>query len=202
MGQSSGIITEILARVSYCEFCDKPAAGEVVCDVYTIDKFEEIDPADLSKNVIVLCQDCKKNYDTGVFGRKHLKACVMQRDPGLIEWFSNLFGQYNIHIKQSTNNEGFLRKAFSRLVNDQNFLNNTIFLFGIFLIVIGVLLFSYGFNKVSNFDSNPALITADSGNYSPEYLFYLFLELVGVVFALLGLFFDMGTVKGKGKITF
>jgi hypothetical protein len=200
MGQSTGIISEILAKVDYCEFCDKPSAPGSFCDVYTIEKFVTGEPAGYSKNIIVLCPSCKKNYDEGVFYKKHLKACVMFRDPALSEWLINLFGRYNFRLEQSAVNKGFFSRARYRLINDQNFIDNAIFLFGAFFIVTGVLLFAYGFNNVSNYDSTPAISAAgNSGQYSREYLFSMFFELAGVVFALLGLFFDLGIARGNVK---
>jgi hypothetical protein len=203
MGQATGIITEILTKVSYCEFCDKPSAPGNVCDVYTIEKFVTNDRADYSKNIIILCPSCKKNYDEGVFYKKHLKACLMLRDPGLSEWLSNLFERYELRFEQSTVSKGFFSRTLYRLINDQNFIDNAIFLFGVFIIIIGVLLFAYGFNNVSNYDSNPAISTAgDSGQYPREYLFSMFLELAGVVFALLGLFFELGIARGNAKANY
>jgi hypothetical protein len=203
MGQTTGIIPEILTKVNYCEFCDKLSTSENVCDIYTIEKFEAGDQADLSKNVIVLCPACKKNYDESVFSKKHLKACIMLRDQGLSEWLSDLFERYDISFKQSPADQGFFDRVRYRLVNDQNFIDNTIFLFGAFIIIIGILLFAYGFNNIRNYESDPALsIASDAGQYAPEYLFNLFLELAGVVSALLGLFFELGQVKGNAKANY
>jgi hypothetical protein len=110
MGQAPGIITEILTKINYCELCDKPTASDNVCDIYTIEKFRADDPGDLSKNIIVLCPACKKNYDTGMFTKKHLKVCVKIRDPGLSDWLTNLFDSYDIRLKDPST-MGILKDA-------------------------------------------------------------------------------------------
>jgi hypothetical protein len=200
MGQAPGIITEILTKVNYCELCDKPSASENVCDVYTIEKIGACDPADFSKNIIVLCPACKNKYDTGVVSKKHLKVCVIIRDPGLSEWLSNLFDRYNIRFEQNTVKQGLIEKTLNRLAANQNNIDNAIFFFGAFIIIIGILIFSYGFTNVSNYDNTAVLSAAsDSGQYSPEHLFSLFLELAGVVFALMGLFFVLGKAGDEAK---
>jgi hypothetical protein len=203
MSQAPGIITEILRKVNYCEFCDKPSTSENVCEVYTIEKFEACDLADISKNIVILCPACKQNYDRGVFSKKHLKACVMLRDPELIEWLINLFERYDLRFKQSVAKQGFIARTLHKLANDKNFIDNALFLFSVFVIITGIFIFSYGFNNVSNYDTTAALGAAgDPGQYSPEFLFNLFLELGGVLFALIGLFFVLKMTGSKAKKNF
>jgi hypothetical protein len=203
MGQTPGIITEILTNINYCELCDKPSDSENVCDVYTIDKFDASEQTSLSKNILVLCPTCKKYYDEGIISKKHLKACVMLREPGLDRWLSDLFDRYGIGPKQSTVNKGLMSRTHYRLVNDPNLLENVLLLSGIFIIFIGILLFSYGFNNINSYTTDAVATTAgDPGQYPPNDMFYLFLELAGVLCALLGLFFELSLVKGNGKINY
>jgi hypothetical protein len=200
MGQTPGIITEILSKINYCELCDNPTASDSVCDVYTIEKFGADDTGDLSKNIIVLCPACKKNYDTGMFTKKHLKVCVKIRDPGLSDWLTNLFDSYDIRIKKDPVNHGYFGKTLNRLVNDQNFMDNAIFLFGAFIIFISFFIFSFGFNAVSYYDNTAVPdVPGDSGQYSSGLLFNIFLELTGVAFALIGMFFVLKMSHGNVK---
>lgn len=198
MGQALSVISEILTKINYCELCDKPTASENVCEVYTIEKFGANDLSDLSKNIVVLCPACKKNYETGIFTKKHLKVCVIMRDPGLSDWLTNLFDSYDIRLKKDTINQGFIEKTFNRLVSDQNHIDNAIFLFGVFITIVGFLIFSYGFNIASNYDNAGALsFPGDSGQYSSGLQFNLFLELTGVAFALIGMFFVLKMSPGS-----
>jgi hypothetical protein len=200
MGQSTGIITEVLTKIDHCELCDMPSSSENLCDVYTIEKFEAGEQYDLSKNIVVLCPSCKKNYDENVFRKNHLKACIMLRDPELSACLSDLFEPFNIQIKQSAPKKGRMNSTLDRVLNDRNFFDNAFFLFGVFIIILGVILFAFGSSNISNYDSNTALSsTSDSGQYSLEYLFSLFSEFAGVVLALLGMFFELSLVKGNAK---
>ena len=203
MGQTTGIIAEILLKVNYCEICDKPAACDNVLDIYTIDQYEANELTSLSKNILVLCPTCKRYYDEGIISKKHMKACVMLREPGLDRWLSDLFDRYGIGQKQSTENKGLMGRSLYRLVNDQKQLENVLFLSGIFIIFIGILLFSYGCNQINSYAADAVAATAgDPGQYQPSDMFYLFIELAGVVCALLGLFFELNLVKDNGKISY
>jgi len=192
MGQAPGIITEILTKVDYCEFCDRPADSENDCNIYTIDQIDACDQSDLAKNIIVLCTDCKRNYDKGIFGKKHLKACVMLRNPELSEWLSALFESYDIRLKPAAPNKGLLSRVLNKLVNDQRHIDNAMLIFGAFFVLAGVLMFSYGFGVTG---SN----AVDAGQSSPGYLFNQFLGLAGVALAFIGLFFELRMVNGPGK---
>ncbi len=190
MAEAHGVITDILGRINYCEFCDTPTGNDGALEIYTIDKFDTVHPEDIYRNIIVLCPGCKKNYDDNVFGKKHLKACVMLRDPELSSWLDDLFGQYGFGGRPGRAKRGLFGRL-DRLVGDQRYLNNAVFVFGIFLIAVGVLLFSYGYSNVSG-----DLSTSQDNTFS------LFLEMAGVICALLGLFFELGLVKGPVKVGF
>ena len=199
MAEAHGVITDILGHINYCEFCDAPAGNDVALEIYTIDKFDTVHPEDLYRNIIVLCPGCKKNYDDNVFGKKHLKACVMLRDPELSHWLEDLFGQYSFRGKPGPAKRGLMSRL-DRLVGDQRYLNNAVFIFGIFLIAVGVLLFSYGYSNVYSY--NNGLAVGGDLMTSQDYTFSLFLEMAGVICALLGLFFELGLVKGPVKVGF
>ena len=202
MGKVPGIITQILNKIDYCEFCDVPFNDVETPEVYIIDRHDINNTGDLSKNIIVLCPGCKSNYNDGIFSKKHLKACVMLRKPETREWLKNKFDQYDISLKQSTVKKEpvnrFLDKALSKLINNQANLDGAIFLFGILIIIIGILLFSYGYNNVSNYDNGLAgKFINDAGQYSLEYKFSLIIELAGVALAFIGLLFEMRMVKTR-----
>jgi hypothetical protein len=198
MGQTSGILAEILARMDHCELCGRPSDSENACDVYTIDKMDHGVPADLWTNILVLCPACKKRYDEGAFGKRHLKACVRLRDPGLNEWLQDLFEGYGIVPEPVAETRGLIDGAFHRMVNNPGFIDSAMFLSGIFIIFAGVILFFFGFNNVSYYDGHPALTaTGDAVQGSPDYLFSMFLEIGGVVMALAGLFLELRLVKGN-----
>jgi hypothetical protein len=195
MGGTPDIITKILTEINYCEFCDRPADCEHECNIYTIDKVGTGGLIDISKNIIVMCPECKQKYDAGVFGKKHLKACVMMRDPGLSKWLIDLFQQYDIRLKQNTVKKGLKDRALDWLFNVQEQLDNVMLLFGLFFIIVGILLFAYGYSVINGYENG----SVTSGEGAGNYLFYQFFELAGVALALIGLFFELCQADRKGK---
>jgi hypothetical protein len=196
MGQVPGIISEILAEVSRCELCGNLSDVENTCNVYTIEKFDAGSLADLSKSIIVLCPVCMNNYENGIVHRKHLKACVMLRDPGLSEWLSRLFDRYNLSGGDSSADKGLFGRFLDKMAGDQAYINNAIILFGIFIIAVGLLLFCFGYSNASSYDNSPAVNMASSAvQESPAEWGNLLFELGGVFIVLIGLFFELTMVK-------
>jgi hypothetical protein len=201
MGQVPGIISEILAEVNRCEVCGNPSDVENTCNVYTIEKFDAGNLADLSKSVIVLCPVCITNYENGVLHRKHLKACVMLRDPGLSEWLSHLFGRYNLSGGDSSADKGFFGRLLDKMAGDQAYIDNAIVLFGIFIIAVGLLLFCFGYSNASSYDNSPAVNMASSTVQGSQAEWgNLLFQLGGVFIVLIGLFFELTMVKDRADI--
>lgn len=194
MGQAQGLIADILAIVDSCELCGTPAISGNTFEIYTIEAFDPADFSSLFKNIVVLCPDCKAKFDDSTISRKHLKACVRLREPELTRSLQDLLGRYDLPGTEQKAGKKLSGSLLDKLVNDPAYFERLVFVAGILVVILGIFLFAFGYQNSIAYDTDIA--SAVEGSGSPFHmLLYPFLEIAGIVLALLGMFFELGLVK-------
>lgn len=185
MGQALSIIDEITRKIDHCEFCDAPAGDGEALEVYVIDRLDPGQLQGFSGNIVILCPGCKRNYDAGLFSKRHLRACVRLRDPELGEWLNRLFDRSLAGQNRSAAGKSRASPSLPARLSRLATVENAVFLSGLLAIVIGVLLFSVGYNHSGG----------DAVGSSGAGLFDVFLELAGVALAFIGLAFQLESAR-------